>query len=362
MGTEHAAPDAANLTARKSCKGQRALCAIASVILVFIASIGTSAQPAAAVQAKIPTFGCTLHIHSGSVLVQPSGTEWLSGLEGQPVYPGWRVKTEEGSSAVLIFFEGSTLSLEPVTEVTVEELTHGPDGSTAIRVMQWLGTTWSQVVKIIDPASSYSVETPAACAAVRGTVFLVEVAPDGSTREETAEGLVVVEAVGQTVAVAPGFATSVEVGSAPAGPEKVAVPAEMRIVTNSKDSHRVNTVAKVFSREKNDDMKPEGIAVKESTVLKAKLDKTGELSAKDPPGQNPPEKAIVMPPVRKLDEKKESAGVGPSDHTEKEVKAAPAITEHKRSEVKKVAMQVSCHAPSRPSEASKKAHEVKKPS
>jgi len=53
----------------------------------------------------------------------------------------------------------------------------------------------------------------------------VEVAPDGATREETTEGLVVIKAAGMTVDSPPGYEVRVMVGQAPVEPVPVAVPA-----------------------------------------------------------------------------------------------------------------------------------------
>jgi hypothetical protein len=206
------------------------------VLILGIAALNPQGAPAA--EAVGLDAGCTLSIIQGDVMVHLPDADWTNGYDGQTLSAGVLVKTEACSKAMLTFFEGSTLYLEPATELTITKLSCGENGNTTILVKQWVGTTWSHVVKLIDAGSSYGVETPSACAMVRGTVFLVEVSPDGGTREETTEGTVAVQAQGMEVAVGRGYETSAAVGQAPQEPALAKTPAVPPVAVQSSGSNQ----------------------------------------------------------------------------------------------------------------------------
>jgi len=140
------------------------------------------------------------------------------------LYAGTRVKTSPDSTALLTFFDGSTLTLEPGAELEIQQLQSDDDKAVTIVLKQWMGRTWSQVVKMVDKGSRYEIETPTAIALVRGTKFLLDVDEEGKTREETTEGLVSVVALGEEVLVPAGQMTFVEPGVTPSEPTVASVP------------------------------------------------------------------------------------------------------------------------------------------
>ena len=59
-----------------------------------------------------------LSIQGGPVYVQKSGEqEWREGKLKMEIKTGDRVKTDPGSLATIVFFEGSTVELESDTEI-----------------------------------------------------------------------------------------------------------------------------------------------------------------------------------------------------------------------------------------------------
>lgn len=88
-------------------------------------------------------------------------------------------------------------------------------------IFLWLGRLWILVKKTVK-AIDFKVETPAAVAGVRGTLFSVSVAPDGTTWVGVAEGLVTVHRLdgGGKVLLAQGYETSVKPGRSPEKPRK----------------------------------------------------------------------------------------------------------------------------------------------
>ena len=163
--------------------------------------------------------GCTLSIISGTVEIQaPEVVGNQQGANGMTLDVGTRVMTAQDSQALLTFFDGSTLKLEPGTDIEIQQLELSDEQAVTIVLKQWMGRTWSRVVKMVDAGSHYEIQTPSAVALVRGTRFLTEVDDEGETTVQTTEGLVSVFAHGNEVFVSPGHLTTVELGMPPAIP------------------------------------------------------------------------------------------------------------------------------------------------
>jgi predicted small lipoprotein YifL len=161
---------------------------------------------------------------AGSVLVTKSGgTGWLNGETGMPLGPDDKIRTEAGSSAAVTFFEGSTVELEAGTEISLAEL--GQAGTTThIKIKQEIGNTLSRVKKLVDPASSYEVQTVAAIASVRGTTLTVYVDENGVTTVGNIEGKVSVTAQGIEVMLPEGTSSTTVPGETPGEPKSNNTP------------------------------------------------------------------------------------------------------------------------------------------
>ena len=124
-----------------------------------------------------------LSITEGSVSVMKAGTaSWIEAQVGMSLEPGDSVKTGDDSSAEITFFDGSTIELQPGTEIEIASLDISTDtGSTTIILEQIIGNTISRVIKLVDPASRYEVETPTGVVAVRGSAMQIHVIEDGTT-------------------------------------------------------------------------------------------------------------------------------------------------------------------------------------
>ena len=170
---------------------------------------------------------CTLSILSGSVATQSPGSNvWEETQDGITLEAGTRVKTAPQSQALLTFFEGTTIKLEPNTDITIERVEGGGAQPTEIVLKQWLGKTWSRVVRMLDPGSHYKIETPSAYALVRGTLFMTEVDETGSTTVQVTEGLVAVGGQNLEVNVPAGYETTVEAGANPPQPTPIEPPGQ----------------------------------------------------------------------------------------------------------------------------------------
>ena len=201
-----------------------ALGVVLAVVTLFSASNFIAPSPTLA-------SGATLSILSGSVEVQVPASQGLArGSDGMTLDIGTRIKTAADSHALLTFFDGSTLKLEPGTDIEIQKLETGEAEAVTIVLKQWAGKTWSRVVKMADAGSHYEIDPPTASAIVRGTLFATEVEEDGATTVATTQGLVSV--IGQGEEVLPASRqTRVAAGASPSGPEASPAPAAEITIT-----------------------------------------------------------------------------------------------------------------------------------
>ena len=199
--------------------------------------LGSGSVPVAArVQASLQSAlqpAAVLTVISGGVDIRARGGAFAPAADGSVVYVGSTVRTNADARAVLTLFEGSTVELEPASDITIEEATRR-EGSTIVELAQSLGRSWHVVTHLTTPDSRYEVKTPAATASVRGTSFEVAVVdgPSGSTTTvATTEGLVATSdaSAASTVLVAPDQQTTVRANAFPEPPRSA--PAARRVVT-----------------------------------------------------------------------------------------------------------------------------------
>jgi len=140
-----------------------------------------------------------LSITEGEVYVMKEGTDdWVNAGMGIELEVGDGVKTGGNSSAEITFFDGSTMELEAGTEIEILLLDFVcSTGVSTVTMQQTLGTTISRVTKLLDPGSSYEIETPTGVAGVRGSTMIVTVGGNGTTLITNQEGNVY--AMGQGV-------------------------------------------------------------------------------------------------------------------------------------------------------------------
>ena len=192
--------------------------AIGAVIVVVVASLVLFAttRPASAAST-------VLSILNGSADVAHGGGAFAAATDGDLLSGGDRVRTGAASNALISFFDGSTIELEPQAEVTVTDISAN-DGSITIKLSQSIGRTWSSIHKFTDSRSTYEVKTPAATATVRGTGLDITVGADGTTKVAVTDGAAIVNAQGVDVTVAAGTQTTVPQGAPPAPASPIPPP------------------------------------------------------------------------------------------------------------------------------------------
>jgi hypothetical protein len=159
-----------------------------------------------------------LSIANGHVFIKKTGTaEWIDAKLGMTLETGDSLKSDTGANAEITFFDGSVLEIQANTMIKIGllSLASGTRSNT-IGIEQTLGKTISRVGKLADPASRYEINTPAGVAAVRGSVMLVEVIEDGTTRVTNIEGDIRCTAQGIEVKVPQGMTCVIYPGQPPA--------------------------------------------------------------------------------------------------------------------------------------------------
>ena len=157
------------------------------------------------VQAPRAEASSTLTVFSGGVEVEREGA-WVPLPDGAGIETGTRLRTDANGRALITFGDGSTVALDPASEVVIEVASVA--GPRQILLRQESGRLLHQVVPDDRPGASFAVRTASATVSAQGTVFETAIA-DGEIAVSTAEGLVEVAAGTQRLAVAPGEAASV---------------------------------------------------------------------------------------------------------------------------------------------------------
>lgn len=157
----------------------------------------------------------TLEVLDGAVAVSRDGNTFVMGQDGDMLQEGDVIRTGDGAHAVLTFFDGSVIELEPNSEIRVETLQATSAGDLLMTMQQTIGRSWHVVSRTLSPDSKYEVRTPAATAAVRGTAFLVTVTAQGVANVQTTDGVVGMAGGGQEVLVPAGFQSNVPPGGVP---------------------------------------------------------------------------------------------------------------------------------------------------
>lgn len=183
---------------------------IAALVLVPVLLLAAQ-RPSAAGSTVLTVF-------DGGASVAHGSGEFVAAHDGDIVMAGDTVRTDSAGHALVTFFDGSTLEIEPDTTLRIDNAAPTTDGAIAIQITQLIGRTWASVQKLTRPDSKFEINTPSSTAAVRGTAFLTEVFAGGDSSVSTSEGTVAVSAQGETVLVGVGRTTNVTQGKAPSEP------------------------------------------------------------------------------------------------------------------------------------------------
>jgi len=158
-------------------------------------------------------------LQGDEVMLAENEGEWEPVTETVMVREGDQVRTGNASWALVTFEDGTTIELEPNTEIRIEELTQNH-----VSIWQQVGRTWSGIKKLVGPLTDVQVETPSAVACVRGTLVDIVVDAAGNTVVSALEGVIEVTAEGISRTIGAGMQTLVNMGQAPSEPRPIPPP------------------------------------------------------------------------------------------------------------------------------------------
>jgi hypothetical protein len=136
---------------------------------------------------------------------------------GIDVFQNEIIRTGDKSASRVRFQDNTDLSVGPRSEVTLDRFVFDPSpdkSQVALSIAKGVVrfTTGSL------PKSAYKITTPTATIGVRGTIFTISVADDGTTSVSVEEGVALVTSAGATVTLNSGMTTQTTSGSPPSPP------------------------------------------------------------------------------------------------------------------------------------------------
>ena len=135
---------------------------------------------AQAAEPTVVSTTATLSILTGTVKLVPAGnTRAQAAKDGMNLGIGDRVLTGAKATALVTFLDGSTLTVQPNSDVEVKRA-DVTEGGSRISVKINLGTVWARVVRLIDANSSFSLESNTATATVHDGLIGGQQKPDHS--------------------------------------------------------------------------------------------------------------------------------------------------------------------------------------
>jgi len=182
-----------------------------ALAVFLLASLCGAARAADAVLAKV----------RGPVYYRAGGSQkYVPAKGGEELLYGDRVRTGPGAIAQLVLGDGrGAVLVREDSSFTLE----GEPGRTSLNFR--VGEFLIGLRRSLEKGQSFQVRTPAAVAAVRGTLFWGKSAADKTTTYAGFGHAIEVTAQGRTVVVDAGRTTTIGFGQAPSAPVKHQIPA-----------------------------------------------------------------------------------------------------------------------------------------
>ncbi len=130
----------------------------------------------------------TLNVLAGDVTVMLPGEGTAKpAVNGMTVVAGTKVQTGKKSRALVTFLDGSTVTVEPDSDITVKQVENSQKRS-RVTIGVNIGTVWARVVKLVDPESTFSLQSNTATATVHDGLIGARQEPDGAFTCWTRDG------------------------------------------------------------------------------------------------------------------------------------------------------------------------------
>ncbi|MDD2805211.1 MAG: FecR domain-containing protein [Elusimicrobiales bacterium] len=160
---------------------------------ILLAALFAAAGPATAQDAKPETkgrLGC-IYAAAGKVELRQAGkTDWLLSPKGRAIAQGDAIRTAGGAWCEILLKEGSFIKLEENSEMTAETLVAAAERREFSFSFLKGKALWMAMKLGNKINSAFSVRTPSAVCAVRGTAFSLLVSTSGETAVGLFEGAV----------------------------------------------------------------------------------------------------------------------------------------------------------------------------
>jgi hypothetical protein len=179
-------------------------------IVGFLVLYGSGSVQAA--EPTVVTVTATLSVLAGPVKrISAGSNQSQAAKDGVSLNIGDRILTGTQATALVTFLDGSTLTVQPNSDVEVK-MADVSDGSSRISIQINLGTVWARVASLVDPHSNFSLESNTATATVHDGLIGGRQTPDHSFICWTMAGdLLVKDRKGQLlVTLKPGEKTKVQ--------------------------------------------------------------------------------------------------------------------------------------------------------
>ena len=164
--------------------------------------VQASLPMSALAQAQFPTVStaATLTVLGGVVeLVRPDGGRAVAPT-GTSLSVGDRILTAAASRALVTFLDGTTVTVEPSSEVTVREMEVGDRERSRIQVLITAGTVWARIANLLGGRGTVSLASNTHAAIAHDGLIGAEQRLDGSFACWTRAGTVqLVDAAGATL-------------------------------------------------------------------------------------------------------------------------------------------------------------------
>lgn len=169
--------------------------------------------------AKLNPDEALLRLERGVVQVQDVAGVWIAAGEETVIKQGGHIRTANLSAAKLFFPDGSSISLEANTEISIDQLNvQKQEQIRTIVISQSGGETHHDVAKWDTEGSTYQILTPNGSGEARGTQFTVSITLLQTVSFHVEEGEVAVTGFQQTVLVGAGQVTVITTTAPPSQP------------------------------------------------------------------------------------------------------------------------------------------------
>jgi ferric-dicitrate binding protein FerR (iron transport regulator) len=185
----------------------KAFSGLAIGLVVVLAVLGLWIYSAGPVSARAATLTNVTGMVEVTNLQDASNWHFID--SGEKIQQGQSIRTYAGSGATLVFFDGSQSSIGADTELALTHLDGGWNKSLQVQLSQHAGVTNNTIIPLVGSASFFYVDTPHGQASVHGTIFGVDVKPDGNSVFSVQRGKVQVTSGSSQVFLTAGQATLV---------------------------------------------------------------------------------------------------------------------------------------------------------